>query len=111
MISSLQYRVFAADLCHKVSDEGDVGVQLLQALADVADDGQDVPAAQQVNHPVQESLLQLQLRGHGGKRQHIRTCSQNVQFLLMQYLLCYILTTSKLTLPMRAKAVELGKSD
>lgn len=60
-ISRLQYRVFAADLCHKVSDEGDVCVQLLQALADVADHRQDVPSAQQVNHPVQESLLQLQL--------------------------------------------------
>lgn len=53
-------------LCYKVSDEGDVGVELLQTLADVADHGQDVATAQQVDHPVQQSLLQLQLEGSGG---------------------------------------------
>lgn len=46
----------------KVSDEGDVGVEFLQTLADVTDHGQDVATAQQVDHPVQQSLLQLQLR-------------------------------------------------
>lgn len=52
-------------LCYKVSDEGDVGVELFQTLADVADHGQDVATAQQVDHPVQQSLLQLQLEGGG----------------------------------------------
>lgn len=50
-------------LCDKVSDEGDVRVELLQTFANVADDGQHVSTAQKVNHAVQQSLLQLHLTG------------------------------------------------
>lgn len=61
-------RRWAADLGHKVADEGDVGVQLLQTLPDVTDHGQHVAPAQQVHHPVQQRLLQLELRGWTRRR-------------------------------------------
>lgn len=44
-------------LRYKVSDEGDVGVEFLQTLADVTDHRQDVATAQQVDHPVEQRLL------------------------------------------------------
>lgn len=55
------------DLGHKVANEGNVSVQLLQTLADVTDHGKHVAPAQQVHHPVQEGLLQLKLRVWGYK--------------------------------------------
>ena len=57
----------------KVSDEGDVRVELLQTPADVAHHGQHVAAAQQVHHAVQQSLLQLQLQ----QRSEFTTVSHN----------------------------------
>lgn len=71
MGSSFLKYIYIFYLCYKVSDEGDVGVELLQTLADVADHGQDVATAQQVDHPVQQSLLQLQLEGGGGGGQSV----------------------------------------
>lgn len=48
-------------LSHKVSNERNIRVEFLQTPADVTNYRQDVATAQQVNHPVQQSLLQLQL--------------------------------------------------
>lgn len=48
-------------LSHEVSNERNIRVEFLQTPADVTNYRQDVATAQQVNHPVQQSLLQLQL--------------------------------------------------
>ena len=65
-------RRVALYLCDEVSDKGDVGVELLQTAADVAHHRQHVAPAQQVDHAVQQRLLQLQLqrsevRGQGSE--------------------------------------------
>lgn len=49
-------------LCDKVTNEGDICVEFLQTLANITNYRQDVATTQQVNHSVQQSLLQLQLR-------------------------------------------------
>lgn len=48
-------------LCDKISNERDIRVELLQTPANVANHRKDVATAQEMNHSVQESLLQLQL--------------------------------------------------
>lgn len=50
-------------LSDKISNEGDIRVEFLQTLANVTNYRQDVATAQQMNHSVQQSLLQLQLKG------------------------------------------------
>ena len=47
-----------------MADEWDVSVAMLPAAPDIEDDWHDAATAQQVNHPVQEGLLQLQLHNH-----------------------------------------------
>lgn len=50
-------------LRYKVANERDVCVELLQALADVSDHRQHVAPTQQVDHTIQQCLLQLHLKG------------------------------------------------
>ncbi len=74
-------------LCDEISNEGDIRVEFLQAFANVADHRQDVATTQQMNHSVQQSLLQLQLRGET-KAQHcqLRSCSVTTNLLLLKTL-------------------------
>lgn len=66
-------------LCDKISNERDIRVELLQTPANVTNYGQDVAAAQEMNHSVQESLLQLQLSGGKYNQAHSQLQQSNTE--------------------------------
>lgn len=51
-----------AYFCDKVSNQRDVCVAFFPAGSDIRDDGKNAPAAQQMDHSIKQSLLQVQLR-------------------------------------------------